>query len=123
MPNQALFDRVLQRISDDPESFDMSTWCARIPDCGTSACIAGHTALEEGWAPVFNTLGLTAIATKDGRTENIAAAAQEALDLTFNQASYLFQAYPIPHETHAPQTVEEISARWKWVCENVRTDN
>lgn len=41
-------DRVIGKIEDDPESFDMTFWGKRKPKCGTVMCFAGHILDDEG---------------------------------------------------------------------------
>lgn len=56
---KALAEKILQRITEDPESHNQNTWTADSDsaECGTQACIAG-------WAVAFN--------RHDGENEHLA---------------------------------------------------
>jgi hypothetical protein len=124
MANQDMFDRVLNRIADDPESFDMRHWYKQ-DTCGTHACLAGFTILEAGYTPWLITgihyassLGAEECSA-GGKLMYIEDVARKCLGLTQEQAELLFDAAAIAYlgyaEEHAPRNVEEISMRWKAV--------
>lgn len=59
--DEALLDKALQRIIDEPRSWDQASWCgisdaSLLPEidsplesvCGTTACLAGHLLLSSG---------------------------------------------------------------------------
>jgi hypothetical protein len=46
--NAELFYRVAHQIMIDPERWDQTSWAARTPDCGTTHCFAGWTAVLTG---------------------------------------------------------------------------
>jgi hypothetical protein len=118
--NQEMFDKVLQRISDHPESLDMSYWAQR-SSCGTVACIAGHTVLAMGYQFAFQPFqeraSLAFITDRFGSAEyvDIRERARDALGLTDIQADFMFTCFNIGDENHAPKTVEELTMRWKYV--------
>jgi hypothetical protein len=115
MPNQEMFDRVLQRISDDPDSLDMRYWYAE-KACGTVACLAGHTMMELGWRAIQDDT-VTGCVNGEGQTRTIQAVAQKALGLTNEQATLMFAGSLMISlgETHTPATAEDLAARWKRV--------
>lgn len=55
MINKRMFDKVKARILAEPEMFYMGDWIGHPteeslrPSCGTTCCIGGHAAVEEGW--------------------------------------------------------------------------
>jgi hypothetical protein len=110
MPNQAEFDKVLLWISDHEEALNMSMWVSE-DACGTVACLAGHTALLNGWEVCMDGRYLY----KGKAMSTPSAVAQRILDLTEGQADMMFAAGPTAMEDHAPKTAEELSARWKYM--------
>lgn len=66
--------------------------------CGTQVCVAGKAALLDGWTPVFTTdeVGVvdswyTMVVEKDGFRSNLDEVATKALNITYEEASYLFE--------------------------------
>jgi hypothetical protein len=72
VPNLPLLRKVLAQIDAEPWTWEQRTWAVlwrtpaganlrqaradqnQIPEtCGTAFCIAGHTALMEGWSPIW----------------------------------------------------------------------
>lgn len=47
MDNPELGRKVLNHLGEHPEQFDMGTFGEIIADCGTVACLAGHTLLQD----------------------------------------------------------------------------
>ena len=45
--NTQLLRKVLEHVTDHPEEWNQGVWAVR-NDCGTAACIAGHTVLMAG---------------------------------------------------------------------------
>jgi hypothetical protein len=122
MANQEMFDRVLQRISDDPDSLDMGAWYKVTNECSTTACLAGHTVLEAGYTPLIDPFVHHSGNRYSGVVEGgrgIPDLAQALLGLTFEQANAMFCQGAIEsgdyREAYSPRTVEELSARWKAV--------
>lgn len=106
MPNHELMDKIIQKISDEPESLNMSDYF-----CGTQACIAGHAALLMGAKRAGNGSSMT----YESRRLSAADVASEGLGITYAQACNLFTSCALSFEAHAPRTSEEVAARWKKV--------
>ncbi len=71
--------------------WDQSTWASRT-GCGTVCCVAGKTALLNGWKPEFeNGADYTIIFAKGGRTWPVDDIAQDVLGLTDEEADDLFE--------------------------------
>ena len=90
--NIQLLRKVLEHVTDHPEEWNQGVWAVR-NDCGTAACIAGHTVLMTGHQVEWVSMsGATekAIAVSQGPTINRVAAHE--LGLTGYQADVLFNA-------------------------------
>lgn len=46
MINQELFNKIADEIENDPDSFEMVTWCTSVELCRTVACIAGKAIIN-----------------------------------------------------------------------------
>jgi hypothetical protein len=58
--------------------------------CDTTACLAGWTAIHQGWAPVWEPYGGGGYVTRDGVRRHAPDVAQEELGLTPDQRRLLF---------------------------------
>jgi hypothetical protein len=88
-------DAVMDHIDTHPEQHAQRRWF-----CGTTACVAGRTALMAGWKPVFRSIcGAEACRAcrliaeeveKDGEVRYVADVARELLGLDCETADRLF---------------------------------
>lgn len=85
--------RLLVRILQHPEEFNMEDWY-RANLCGTTACMAGHAALLMGWKPVkpvgeyeYSTIMFQ---NSDGQRETAERLGEEFLDITWRVSCPLF---------------------------------
>ena len=92
MANVKELKRVRAHIRRYPEKFNMNTWVRRPGgwSCGTTACIAGRSALLNGWQPIFGEGFITNTFAKDGAEEDVWVIAEDILDLTYEEADRLF---------------------------------
>lgn len=84
MVNEKLLQEVLDSIEAEPHKLDSRYWVHR-DDCWTTACIAGHTVMLEGYEPLFEVMPY--------RVEGgmgIADIATRLLGLSEEQAAELF---------------------------------
>lgn len=136
--NHELFDRVIQRITMDPEAFDMRHWMREpkadeSPHCGTVGCLAGHTLMELGYKPMYGGHWLAGrpLSTANaqlgvGPAVEISLVAAKALGLSTEEAEQLFTIYEQDYEydyasDKPPQaaTKEDVINRWKRITEGV----
>lgn len=98
MVNVPELRKQLEFITSNREMWDQATWIdvpievqsleeANLWNCGTTGCLAGWTAVANGWRPTSN-FAFTVI--KGNRVMSVAGAAAEILDLTSKQADLLF---------------------------------
>lgn len=101
--------RVMKAIEAQPETFNMSDW-ARLTDCGTTMCLAGHTVADEGlafnWAWPSVESGSTGHIA-DGR--RIRVVAQELLGLSDEEAQALFMSVWIQNADQLWERIEEVT--------------
>jgi hypothetical protein len=50
--NLPLLQKALDHIEAHPEEWNQGSWGQTVQGCGTTACLAGHIALLDGWTPV-----------------------------------------------------------------------
>lgn len=68
-------------------------WWITQGSCGTACCLAGKTVLDLGWQPVvdfWQDSGCRSTVFKDGVEKHVRPIAQEALGLTIEESSRLF---------------------------------
>lgn len=88
-------DAAITHAVENPERFDFGSWFART-NCGTTACLAGTVAWQDGWTPVFNRasadapLALADDVEKDGEVRYTFDLARDLLGLTEEQAEDMF---------------------------------
>jgi hypothetical protein len=89
MPNTELLLGTLDYLKEHPEMVDLDSWI-----CGTTACYAGHVALQAGGSPVYcDDEAVTALVdTPDGRRLPVSSYAAEILEISDDQADNLFNA-------------------------------
>lgn len=113
--NIELFERVIGVMeAAPPVKLDMGTWYVEA-DCGTSACLAGHTVLHEGLTITerYRRLGETiALSCKrdDGTIVSIREQARLLLELTEDEADLLFDG-------ENPSDVEYLRRLGKFIAE------
>lgn len=85
--------KVLEYLTEHPEEHDQGIWIASpyYTGCGTTACVAGHVVLADGWAPDYR-IAYPEYCVKDGKTRRIAHVAEALLGLRPEQAAQLFWA-------------------------------
>ena len=114
MINKPLLRKVMEHIQNHPEEHHQETWAQR-DSCGTTYCFAGHTAIIEGWEPVWwnssdledsTSLFRNPVTGKEADVEYIA---RQALGLTPLGAERLFYSCHTLDEVRA--TVEDILNR------------
>jgi hypothetical protein len=78
--NLPLLQKALDHIEAHPEEWDQESW-GRQTACGTTACLAGHIALMDGWTPVRYGLqfGDWVHVEKNGVRQTAGDAAEESL--------------------------------------------
>jgi hypothetical protein len=88
--NIELAEKVREAIFMDPESHDQGEY-GRITDCGTIACIAGHTLLQDGYTVKLTKDNYTQYSRPDGSAVGFEfEEARELLGLTSEEAQALF---------------------------------
>lgn len=102
MADMAKIDEVVAHLEAHPDLHRQSVWFD-VPDrlwtddklvkgwqCGTTACLAGHAAIIDGWRPTdpYNAETMT----KDGQTGYVGEIAADLLDLDPEDASTLFNS-------------------------------
>lgn len=120
--NHELFDKVLIRIDNDPDSFNMGQWLRR-KNCGTVGCFAGHTVLELGYQPLWSRSSrYTSTCERDSElgtvVNDVSIIAGEALGLTVQEGHVLFRAFVDELEDPESEvdrlaTREDVVRRWK----------
>jgi hypothetical protein len=112
MANRELAARVYEQITRDPASHDQKHWVTsqtlEIPEdfCGTTGCVAGWAALLSGRDVRFALLESFGYydfvgVMLDGERDNISAIGRELLELTDDQAEWLFAAGRTTDEVYA----------------------
>jgi hypothetical protein len=83
MINVPLLQKALDHIEAHPEEWEQELWGKRQP-CGTTACLAGHITLIDGWTPVLHGLsfGEWLDVERDGRKETVPVAATLSLGIS-----------------------------------------
>lgn len=99
MPNAELARKILDRIDQQPDNFDMSDWFRRSGgnvtlrpteevDCGTTMCLAGWAAHLSGYTLISRTvdhadggLETLVIASKDGVERGLTGVAMKLLGI------------------------------------------
>jgi len=89
MPNTELLLATLGYLREHPEMVDLDSWI-----CGTTACYAGHVALQAGATPVYcdDEADTALVDSPDGRRLPVSSYAAEILDISDDQADNLFHA-------------------------------
>lgn len=89
MPNREKILGTLEYLKQHPERVDLDSWI-----CGTTACYAGHVALQAGATPVYcdDEPDTALIDTPDGLRIPVSTYAAHILDLSDDQADELFNA-------------------------------
>lgn len=116
--NIELLEKVKPSLRKEPRQFNMNRFFysnpnSNIPNCGTSACIAGHT------IAVYNNVNLKEAREKlNDRNENnlydsCEDLAIKLLDLTEEQADrlFFFNKWPLQFQKNHPNNVEQACAR------------
>lgn len=79
---------------DESARFNIGVWARRSPDCGTTLCLAGQTAVSAGWVLEWHTYSdgtaTASVCSRDGKTRNIEDAAMEELGLSDPETMVLF---------------------------------
>jgi hypothetical protein len=82
------FERLDDAITygfEHPDEFEMRSWFERWK-CGTTACLAGTAALQDGWRPVFKSdFTATSTVERGGRSEHVEHVAAALLGLADDQ--------------------------------------
>lgn len=95
-PNIARLDAAIGYIEEHPEEHDQRWWFFKDPNnCGTTRCLAGTVAMQDGWKPLYGTmLGETVAGTvqKNGHAEDVYDVAMTLLNLDEVDADKLFYA-------------------------------
>lgn len=80
--NVPLLQKALDHVEAHPEEWDQESWGRQTP-CGTTACLAGHIALMDGWTPVLRTpFGDWIYVEKNGVRQTAGDAAAESLGVS-----------------------------------------
>lgn len=105
--------QVLEHITANPETHDQNWWAVRT-DCGTVACIAGHTVLLAGLPIDFDTedeFGNVGNKLLDRRRiEDVAA---DLLGLDRQQRFHLFHALDLAECWAAASSITGKRVRWR----------
>lgn len=95
--NSEKFDRVVEFIQDHPDAHNQSTWIGRSNSyndfsCGTTGCIAGWAALQNGWRPVWSAYydDNANEVVKDGVRCPVGRVGRDELELADDQADWMF---------------------------------
>lgn len=82
--------KALEHITAHPEEWDQSQWAGRDSLCGTSCCLAGMIAVQQGYKLDFEAGdSATSYAIKDGRSNYIShVAAAELLGCEVESVAY-----------------------------------
>lgn len=102
--NKRLLRTIERKILAEPTMFDMGDWIGSPgeeslrPSCGTTCCIGGHAAVEEGWQIIVKDIpgwGLrTYYVNPEGgestSSSYLVAAARKALDISRDAEDKLF---------------------------------
>lgn len=99
--NEPLIAKVLEQITQEPDSWDQSEWAQSSEYCDTTFCFAGHAAFLNGhttmlWSSCYDdddTLRMASRVEVDtGEHVAIQLFAQRVLGLTYREADQLFNA-------------------------------
>lgn len=102
--NGELIRAVAERIHSHPEQYDQTEWGMET-ECGTVACLAGHTLLASG---MYTLEGLNFF-NQNGRMVMPRAEATELLGLTHNETDALFAVGWGPTRTNSTEeAIEQI---------------
>ena len=97
--NCELFEKILNYINENPQSFNVTTWKEE-SECGTTMCIAGLACyLSDILVPDFRTFSTDAMS--DWYFNN----ARKLLNININEANLLFH---LDDEEEAVSMLEEI---------------
>lgn len=86
----ALAKRVRDHVKAHPEQHDQTLWYFSEPTCGTTACIAGWTAVLDGAQPIQDYAGESCLVAIGDDQRSIPVYARKALGLTGSEAWQLF---------------------------------
>lgn len=95
----------------DGREWDQGVWFRQIEDrngwCQTLCCVAGKTALIEGWKPDFGPFDsiMTSFVERGGERAEVSDVAAKALGLTTSEANDLFRGF------NGPDSVRLIAER------------
>lgn len=84
----------LEYVTAHREQWKQGSWINRT-SCGTVACLAGNTVLNEGCVPAYGSGSravTSTVITQEGRWLHVADVAAKLLGLTTHQADVLFDA-------------------------------
>lgn len=117
MANQEAFNRVFKRIEADPNLFDMAQY-GRKTECGTVACLAGHTVMEYGYVldvsnkggSCYTPMQFTWVQPNSKDYLSTFDTAQEILGLSWEQAKALFYDMMVETYEELVQRVKEVTA-------------
>jgi len=90
-----LLQKVLDHVTAHPEEHDQSVWARQTP-CGTSMCVAGHTAAMCGWdldRSVWSPMTGFSRVLRDNVPRHVSDVAAEELGLTTHEADVLFDGW------------------------------
>lgn len=121
--NEEKMIEVLAQVEDEREAFaarkpgavgfNMGSWHGAsityvdgAPYCGTTACLAGHAAIADGWELKTSTL---CSHSKTGKMQDIEDVGREALGLSTNAACSLFY-------------LDSLDEVYEWVAEYMGVD-
>jgi hypothetical protein len=85
--NLEKLDEAIAYIEKHPEQHDQATWFRRYT-CGSTACLAGHVAILDGWTLIDG----HGMAEKAGVLRHVADVAEAVLDLDDLEVDRLFYA-------------------------------
>jgi hypothetical protein len=116
MANQEALNKVLNRIAADPSLLDMSMY-GRGTECGTVACLAGHTVMEYGYrlnlankgATCYRPMVFTWLQLTDKDAISTHETAAKILGLTEAQAKALFFDMKVETYEELVQLVKEVT--------------
>ena len=104
----ALLERVKSQIEAYPRSFDMHVFYSTDPECGTIACIAGHTLFESGFT--YNQVENVVVSPNgEEYSHDCDIVAQGLLGLSYEEARHLFYVISWPQEYHVDLTDDNIT--------------
>lgn len=125
-------DNALHHIRTHPEEWDQTLWIGtptKHDHCGTTACIAGRVAIQNGWTPDTTNSSVTDdrnghlratythVTKEPHQTGAVIDIAQDILWLDNNQAETLFSPDNTIHDLHTIRN--EIVKHWEQTETNV----